>query len=111
VCIIVLKEEIRNNLAGAHREEHGRRAVWLFLFLCYWLMKMFLTAKKAAEKLGINVAQFRRCVERGEIPPPCLNCRPKRWAVSQLESIGNASNVSATNIRERIINVLANEIR
>ena len=78
VCIIVLKEEIRNNLAGAHREEHGRRAVWLFLFLCYWLMKMFLTAKKAAEKLGINVAQFRRCVERGEIPPPCLNCRPKR---------------------------------
>jgi hypothetical protein len=72
---------------------------------------MFLTANKAAEKLGINVAQFRRCVERGEIPPACLNCRPKKWAISQLETIGEDYNEPTTNIREMIKNVLANEIR
>ena len=73
---------------------------------------MFLTAKKAAEKLGINVAQFRRCVVRGEIPPHCLNTRPKMWNDSQLDSIGGeGSSAPTTNFRERIRNVLANEIR
>ena len=73
--------------------------------------EMFLTAKKAAEKLGIKESQFRRAVKRGEIPPACLNCRPKKWAISQLETIGKDYNEPTTNIRERIKNVLANEIR
>jgi len=65
---------------------------------------MFLTAQKAAEKLGINVAQFHRCVERGEIPPACLNTRPKMWNDSQLDSIGENSSVPISDpLMERIL--------
>ena len=65
---------------------------------------MFLTAQKAAEKLGINVAQFHRCVERGEIPPACLNTRPKMWNDSQLDSIGKSSSLPISDpLMERIL--------
>ena len=65
---------------------------------------MFLTANEAAEFLGINVAQFRRCVNRLEIPSACLNTRPKMWNVSQLDSIGKSSSVAAPSdeLMERI---------
>ena len=67
-------------------------------------MIMFLTAKESAKELGISEPAFRRCVERGEIPPACLNCRPRMWAVSQLDSIGKGSNVatSSDELMERI---------
>lgn len=65
---------------------------------------MFLTANKAAEKLGIKESQFRRAVKRGEIPPACINCRPRMWADSQLDSIGKRSSVTAPSdeLMERI---------
>jgi len=45
-----------------------------------------LTAAKAAAQMGITTTQFHRCVERGELPPAALNCRPLRWSVAQIEA-------------------------
>lgn len=67
-------------------------------------MSMFLTAKELAKEMGLSESAFRRCVERGEIPPACLNCRPKMWNVSQLDNLGKGSKVATPSdeLMERI---------
>ncbi len=47
---------------------------------------MLLSANEAAEKLGIKVSQFRRAVERGEMPPPSIRGRPHHWSWDRIES-------------------------
>ena len=91
------------------RKAYGHKAVGFF---CTNERPMFLTANEAAAKLGIRKSQFLRAVKRGEIPPACINCRPRRWNDSQLDNLGGeGASVPTTNFEERIKNVLANEIR
>ncbi len=44
-----------------------------------------LTAVEAAAQMSLSLGQFRRAVERGELPPPAISCRPLRWSVAQIE--------------------------
>lgn len=48
-------------------------------------MRTTVTAKEAAKELRISVTQFRRAVDRGELPKPCLKSRPWRWSWVAIE--------------------------
>jgi len=63
---------------------------------------MFLNAEAAAAKYGIRKSQFLGGVRRGELPQPILNSRPRMWLESQLDSLGESSNVQADALMERI---------
>ena len=42
---------------------------------------------EAAAYLDLTVPQFRRAVERGEVPQPFINSRPQRWSRIQLDRV------------------------
>ena len=52
-----------------------------------------LTRGEVARLLGISARQFEGAVERGDMPGPVLNGRPKRWSRVQihkaLEGVAN----------------------
>ena len=75
-----------------------------------------LTAEQAAELIGFEgknpVKQFVRAVERGELPPPVIHSKPRRWSQVQLENHFTNDNVSAHDpLMERINGIHKNEIR
>lgn len=81
-------------------------------------MRATLTAKEAAQEIGISVTQFRRAVDRGELPGPCLKSRPWRWSWVAIEkALANPDNDDAPLIdskellMERIRGLDPNEIR
>lgn len=42
---------------------------------------------EAADYLDLTVPQFRRAVDRGEIPEPFIHSRPQRWSRIQLDRV------------------------
>ena len=46
----------------------------------------------AAQLLDMPVAQFRRLVAQGALPPPVLIGDLKRWSVAQIEAILSGKN-------------------
>lgn len=73
-------------------------------------MRATVTAKEAAKEIGISETQFRRAVDRGELPGPCLKSRPWRWSwvaiekalAPEPETVTSSLDAQAAELREKI---------
>ena len=54
-----------------------------------------MNVQEASAYLGMTCGQFRRAVDRGEIPGPIVKCRPALWSTIQLQWVleGKVDNV------------------